>query len=313
MSGKIIEELQVGMAAELTKTYNEWDVNTFAAMTGDLNPAHVDQAFAEATIFKEKIAHGLLTASLISAVLGMKLPGPGSIYLSQELRFLRPVRIGDTITARVEVIEHSKEKGLARLRTACTNQKGELVLDGTALVIPPKVKQAERESEVVEREGKRTLLLEEVLREQRVGPSQPRRAGFLVGDWMRRSPLTISAGATLTQAKALLDQHRIRHLPVVEGEELRGIITDRDIRQASFPGPPGKPALETEALLDLIKVGEAMNRNIITTTPSASIGQAAKLFTSHQIGGLPVLESGRLVGIITETDLLLALAEIIGV
>ena len=309
MSGKTIEELELGMTASLTKTYGEWDIYTFAALTGDLNPAHVDQNFAETTIFKEKIAHGMLTASLISAVLGIKLPGSGSIYISQELKFMRPVRIGDTITTRVEVTELVKEKNLARLKTTCTNQKGEMVLDGTALVMPPKVKQAQREREVAEPK----LFPEEGLLEQREGPSQPRRAGFLVGERMRRNPLTISPQATLIQARALLYQHRIRHLPVVEGGALRGVITDRDIRQASLPGPPGQPAPETEALLSLIKVGVVMRRDVITTNPEASIGEVARLLISHKIGGLPVLENELLVGIITETDILEALVDIIGI
>jgi 3-hydroxybutyryl-CoA dehydratase len=126
------------MTAELSKTYEEWDILTFAAVTGDINPAHVDEAFAQESIFQGKVAHGLLTASLISAVLGTRLPGPGTIYLSQDLKFRRPVRIGDTITATVEVTELIPEKNLARLKTSCTNQKGELVLEGAALVMPPK-------------------------------------------------------------------------------------------------------------------------------------------------------------------------------
>jgi 3-hydroxybutyryl-CoA dehydratase len=126
------------MCASLTKTYEEWDILTFAAVTGDLNPAHVDETFAQESIFQGKVAHGLLTASLISAVLGTRLPGPGTIYLSQDLKFRRPVRIGDTITATVEVTELIPERNLARLKTTCTNQKEELVLEGTALVMPPK-------------------------------------------------------------------------------------------------------------------------------------------------------------------------------
>lgn len=304
MGGRTIGELQVGMAAELAKTYDEWDIDVFAALTGDLNPAHVDEAFAVKTIFHGKIAHGMLTASLISAVLGMKLPGPGTIYLSQELRFLHPVRIGDTITARVEVIELVKEKNLARLRTTCTNQEGELVLEGTALVMPPKGEVVEGEQEMA---AEKPLLLEEEAGREKGGPPQPRRGGFLVEGWMRRNPLTIHPAATLAEAKALLDQHRIRHLPVVEGEKLVGIIAARDISQASFPGPPGEPSPETEALLPLIKVGEVMTRKVITISPKATMREAAQLLVSHKIGGLPVLENDRLVGIITETDVLEAL------
>lgn len=136
--GKGIAELAVGMTASLTKTYEEWDILTFAAVTGDLNPTHLDEAFAQESIFKGKVVHGLLTASLISAVLGTVLPGPGAIYLSQDLRFRRAVRIGDTITAAVEVTELIPEKNLARLNTVCTNQRNEVVLEGTALVMPPK-------------------------------------------------------------------------------------------------------------------------------------------------------------------------------
>lgn len=138
MSGRTIEELQVGMIASLTKTYDEWDILAFAAVTGDINPAHVDDAFAQQSIFHGKVAHGVLTASLISAVLGTTLPGPGTIYLSQDLKFRRPVRIGDTITASVEVTELIPEKNLVHLKTTCTNQRDEVVLEGTALVMPPK-------------------------------------------------------------------------------------------------------------------------------------------------------------------------------
>ncbi|MCI0484246.1 MAG: MaoC family dehydratase [candidate division NC10 bacterium] len=134
MSARIIEELQVGKAAELAKTFDEWDIDTFAALTGGL--VHADGAFAERTNPGEKAAHSLLTAGLISTVLDTKLPGPGTICLSQQLQFLRPVKMGDTITARVEVIELVSNQDMARLRTTCTNQNGELVLDGTALVIP---------------------------------------------------------------------------------------------------------------------------------------------------------------------------------
>jgi 3-hydroxybutyryl-CoA dehydratase len=139
-AGKTLAELAVGMTASVTKTYGEWDILTFAAVTGDINPAHVDEAFAQETVFHGKVAHGLLTASLISAVLGIELPGPGTIYLSQDLRFRRPVRIGDTITATVEVTELIPEKNLACLKTTCTNQRAEVVLEGTAVVMPPQPK-----------------------------------------------------------------------------------------------------------------------------------------------------------------------------
>src|SRR5574337_490943 len=127
-TGKTMADLAVGMTASLTKMYGEWDILTFAAVTGDLNPAHVDEAFAQESIFGGKVAHGLLTASLISAVLGTVLPGPGAIYLSQDLKFRKPVRIGDTITATVEVTELIPEKNLVRLKTICSNQRDQVVL-----------------------------------------------------------------------------------------------------------------------------------------------------------------------------------------
>jgi 3-hydroxybutyryl-CoA dehydratase len=110
----------------------------YAGITGDLNPAHINEVYAQQTSFKTRIAHGMLTAGYISAVLGTQLPGAGTIYLKQELKFLAPVRMGDTITAKVEVIEVNQEKNRIKLRTTCTNQNGEMVLDGEALVSPPK-------------------------------------------------------------------------------------------------------------------------------------------------------------------------------
>jgi 3-hydroxybutyryl-CoA dehydratase len=105
-----------------------------------LNPAHINEAHAKNTFFKTRIAHGLLTAGFISSVLGMQLPGPGTIYMRQSLNFLAPVRFGDTITAKVEVVEVIAEKNRVRLKTTCTNQEGTVVLDGEAMVIPPKAK-----------------------------------------------------------------------------------------------------------------------------------------------------------------------------
>ena len=138
MKGLTIKELNVGDKDYFEKTIGESDVYLYAGITGDLNPAHINQREAENSMFKGRIAHGMLTAGLISAVLGMKLPGPGTVYLSQELKFVAPVRIGDTIKAEVEVIEKIEEKNRIRLNTICTNQNGELVLKGIAVVMPPK-------------------------------------------------------------------------------------------------------------------------------------------------------------------------------
>ncbi|PKN74577.1 MAG: enoyl-CoA hydratase [Deltaproteobacteria bacterium HGW-Deltaproteobacteria-10] len=138
--GKTIDQIKVGDAAEFAKTVSETDVYLYAGITGDFNPAHVNEAYAKNSFFKTRIAHGMLTAGFISAILANQLPGPGTIYIKQELRFLAPVLIGDTITGRVEVLELIAEKNRIRLRTYCTNQDDVVVMDGEALVSPPKAK-----------------------------------------------------------------------------------------------------------------------------------------------------------------------------
>ena len=138
MIGKSIEELQVGDRAEFSKTISEADVYLYAGITGDLNPAHVNEVYAGTTFFKTRIAHGMLLGGLISGVLGSRLPGPGTIYIRQEMDFLAPVRFGDTITAAVEICEIQKDRKRVRVKTTCVNQEGTLVLKGEAVVSPPK-------------------------------------------------------------------------------------------------------------------------------------------------------------------------------
>lgn len=137
MEGHAFEELEVGQAAEISKTITEADVVLYAGLTGDFNPAHVDEVAAREGRFGGRIAHGMLTAGLVSSVLGTRLPGPGCIYVGQSLRFTRPVRIGDTVTARVEVTELRPEGRRVILRTTGRNQDGETVLDGEAEVLVP--------------------------------------------------------------------------------------------------------------------------------------------------------------------------------
>jgi 3-hydroxybutyryl-CoA dehydratase len=138
LKGKSIGELKVGDSADSSRTVTEDDIKLFAEATGDFNPVHLDQTYAEKTFFKGRIAHGLLSLGYISTVLGNILPGHGTIYLSQEVKFLAPVRIGDTITARVEVMELISEKNRVKFKTICLNQEGKTVLDGAAWVMPPK-------------------------------------------------------------------------------------------------------------------------------------------------------------------------------
>ncbi len=128
---------KVGDSAEMTKVITEEDIYLFAGITGDRNPIHISKEFAAKGRFGERIAHGILTAGLISAVLGMKLPGPGCLSVSMTFTFLRPVKIGDEITARAEVVEMISEKRI-RIRTQCFNQRKEMVIDGEAIMIPPR-------------------------------------------------------------------------------------------------------------------------------------------------------------------------------
>ncbi|MCC6892329.1 MAG: MaoC family dehydratase [Anaerolineae bacterium] len=129
--------LKIGDSAERVKTITSEDVWNFAAATGDMNPVHLDDIYAANTRFGRRIAHGMLTGGIISAILGNDLPGPGTVYLGQEFKFKAPVFIGDTITARVEVVKYREDKRITTFRTTCTNQDGVLVLEGEAVVIAP--------------------------------------------------------------------------------------------------------------------------------------------------------------------------------
>ncbi|HEX7295931.1 MAG TPA: MaoC family dehydratase [Pyrinomonadaceae bacterium] len=127
--------MKPGDTAEITKTIEQADIDAFADLTGDHNPVHVDKEFAKTTRFGRRIAHGMLTASLISSVLANKLPGEGSVYLGQTLEFKAPVFPGDEITARVTVKELRADKPVVRLETLCINQRDEIVIRGEATVL----------------------------------------------------------------------------------------------------------------------------------------------------------------------------------
>ncbi len=128
-------KLKVGDTASLSKIITDEDVRAFAALTGDNNPVHLDDTFASGTRFGRRIAHGMLGASLISAVLGTELPGEGSIYLSQTLQFLGPVYLDDTLTARVTVAKVREDKPIVTMETVCENQRGETLIRGEAVVL----------------------------------------------------------------------------------------------------------------------------------------------------------------------------------
>lgn len=138
MPGKTIAEINIDESAEFSKTIAEADIYLFAGITGDFNPAHINEEYAKETFFKGRIAHGMLLAGFVSGVIGCQLPGPGSIYIKQDLKFRAPARAGDTVTAKVTVVEIVEEKNRVILQTTCTNQDGTLLLDGQATISPPK-------------------------------------------------------------------------------------------------------------------------------------------------------------------------------
>jgi 3-hydroxybutyryl-CoA dehydratase len=137
MQGAFLEELEVGQTAELKRTVAPGDLAAFAAVTGDDNPIHLDEAYAAATPFKGRIAHGMLSAGYISAVLGTKLPGPGAVYVSQSLSFRRPVRIGDEVTAEAKVAAIDAARGRVTFKTRCV-VAGKTVVEGEAVVSVPR-------------------------------------------------------------------------------------------------------------------------------------------------------------------------------
>lgn len=138
ITGKNINEIKAGEKAFLQKTITEADILMFAAVSTDTNPAHINEEYAKTSLFKKRIAHGVLSGSLISAVLGTQLPGPGSIYINQTYQFKAPVYIHDTLTAMVEVKEINTEKNRVLFRTYVANQDNKIVLDGEATIMPPR-------------------------------------------------------------------------------------------------------------------------------------------------------------------------------
>jgi 3-hydroxybutyryl-CoA dehydratase len=138
--GKTIEEMKIGDQSSLTKTFSEHEVYQYAFLTGDFNPAHTNEEYAKSSLFGTRIVHGMLVGGLISAILGTDLPGPGTIYLEQNLQFKKAVKMGETVTAKVIITDilHKEKFDIVTLKTSCYNQDDELVLDGIAKIIPPK-------------------------------------------------------------------------------------------------------------------------------------------------------------------------------
>lgn len=132
------DKIQLGKSASITKIFSNDDVENFAKLSEDRNPVHLDDDFARSSIFKQRIVHGMLTASLFSGLLGEKLPGKGTIYLGQNLKFSAPVPIGEKVTATVEIINIREDKPIVTLRTFCVDSKENVVIDGEAVVLIPK-------------------------------------------------------------------------------------------------------------------------------------------------------------------------------
>jgi len=137
LSNHTFDEITIGQTASFSRVIGEQEILLFAAASGDVNPVHLDEEYAAGTLFKERIAHGMLTGAIISAALALELPGPGTIYLGQSLRFRLPVRIGDELTARLQVTEKREDRKFVTLDCSVTNQHGKVVANGTAEVIAP--------------------------------------------------------------------------------------------------------------------------------------------------------------------------------
>lgn len=137
MPGLFLEALSVGLSAEIERCVSAADIETFAAVTGDTNPVHLDEAYAATTVFGGRVAHGMLVVGYLSAILGTQLPGPGAIYISQTLRFRRPVRVGDKVIARVEITALDAARARATLATTC-RVADRIVVDGEAVVMVAK-------------------------------------------------------------------------------------------------------------------------------------------------------------------------------
>jgi acyl dehydratase len=137
IQNRTFDEIELGDSASLVRTLTRDDVSIFAAMSGDVNPAHVDEEYARSNMFHKIIAHGMWGGALISTLLGTKLPGPGAVYLGQTLSFRRPVAVGDTITVTVTARAKDRDRHRVTFDCRCTNQKGEVVIDGTAEVLAP--------------------------------------------------------------------------------------------------------------------------------------------------------------------------------
>ncbi|ODN41850.1 MaoC/PaaZ C-terminal domain-containing protein [Piscirickettsia litoralis] len=138
------DELEINQGATVERTLTKEDIQAFALVTGDINPAHVDEQFAQTDIFREVIGHGMWGGALISMVLGTHLPGPGTIYLSQDLKFLKPIKLGDTITTKLTVVDKISKHRHVIFECECINQLGELVTEGHARVIAPNQKNKTR-------------------------------------------------------------------------------------------------------------------------------------------------------------------------
>jgi phosphate acetyltransferase len=232
LENRTFDELNVGDSASLVRIVGRDDIDLFAAVSGDVNPAHLDATFAATDLFGHIVAHGMWTAALVSAVLGTKLPGPGTIYLGQDLRFLKPVAPGDTITVTVRVKEKRAEKHIVLLATCCTNQNGKEVLSGTATVIAPTHKIEWPRSTLPKVTLRRQDRYEAFVKTARALP--PLRAAIV-------HPCSAEAilGAVEVQREGLLD-------PVLIGPEQK-IRAAAEQAQVSLEGMPIEPAAHSRA------------------------------------------------------------------
>ena len=218
-----IGEIAIGSSASLDRTVTKRDIQLFAAITGDVNPAHVDALYASSSQFREIIAHGMLGGALISTVLGTRFPGPGTIYLGQTLKFLKPVRIGDTLTVTVTVTKLEADRGHVTLATTCINQHGDVVIDGQAQVLAPREKLSIARTEIAQ-----PLLADKNLRYDQLMEAArtcPRIRMAVVHPCSREAleGALDASGLGLIEAVLVGPVVRIRELALQNGFDLAGI------------------------------------------------------------------------------------------
>ncbi|MDE2594021.1 MAG: bifunctional enoyl-CoA hydratase/phosphate acetyltransferase [Burkholderiales bacterium] len=246
LENRTFEEITVGESAAITRVLNKDDIDLFAILSGDVNPAHLDEAYAAQTPFHKVIAHGMWGGTLISTVLGTKLPGPGTIYLSQQLKFQRPVCLGDVITVTVTVAAKNADKNLVTLDCVCTNQAGKTVIVGTAEVMAPTVKVRRESAPLPDLQLRRHPHFSQLLAHCQPLDAIPAAVAY---------PCDINSLTTVLQAA---QAGVIKPILVGPSELIKRVATDHDLDLSACQWVEAiTPSASIEAAIQLARSGDA--------------------------------------------------------